>query len=637
MKYRHQISRAPFGTQLGLGPGKIAIYSSNYATIDERVSPKRHAFRHYVDGIFMGYKWQCVELARRYLYLTKGYIFDDVAMAYDIFRLKSVRSTQDGKVLPLKSFNNGALRPPEPGALLIWNEGGEFRVTGHVAIVTEITSNAIRIIEQNVDDAIWPEGQNYSRELKLTRCANGGYWVTCTFLDTSILGWVLQTEEKLYSMVEPRSKPKLFKPQMRRIPVPPDTLPGPLPANALELAYAETMGGVLALSDQPQDRDCFIALSETAHREIKHATNELHAMFMHATDFVLENDALLKKFNLPPALWPRIHRSWDNRRNEMITGRFDFAVTEQGIKVYEYNSDSASCHLECGWIQSRWADHLHCAVGRSAGEHLFESLVHAWERVELTPLLHIMQDRNEEETYHALYMKLAMERAGLACKILQGVEDLAWDHQGYVIDAEGVEVKWVWKTWAWETALDKLREELGDSDVLLCEPLADKLKRRPGLADVLLREGVMVFEPLWTLIPSNKAILPVLWQLYPDHPYLLESYFELTEDLRTKGYVVKPIVGRCGANISLYDRKDNLIASTHGQFAHHDNIYQELFALPKIGDRHIQIGAFTAAGTLAGLCARVDSSPVIRSDSDFLALRVVTDEEFSKGLEQEII
>ena len=30
------------------------------------------------------------------------------------------------------------------------------------------------------------------------------------------------------------------------------------------------------------------------------------------------------------------------------------------------------------------------------------------------------------------------------------------------------------------------------------------------LIDVLLRPEVLVYEPLWTAIPSNKAILPVL-------------------------------------------------------------------------------------------------------------------------------
>jgi glutathionylspermidine amidase/synthetase len=81
--------------------------------------------------------------------------------------------------------------------------------------------------------------------------------------------------------------------------------------------------------------------------------------------------------------------------------------------------------------------------------------------------------------------------------------------------------------------------------------------KKPRLSDVLLRKNIMVFEPLWTLIPSNKAILPVPWSLFPNHLLLLNSVFELNDELQATGYVVKPIVGRCGANIALFDSDDN--------------------------------------------------------------------------------
>ena len=138
----------------------------------------------------------------------------------------------------------------------------------------------------------------------------------------------------------------------------------------------------------------------------------------------------------------------------------------------------------------------------------------------------------------------------------------------------------------------------------------------------------MVYEPLWTLVPSNKAILPVLWTLYPNHPYLLNTGFELSAALKASGYVEKPIVGRCGANISLFGAEDGLIEATEGAFGARDNIYQELFALPKIGGLNVQVGTFTAAGSLGGAGVRVDASPIIRSNSDILALRVLDDEAF---------
>lgn len=37
--------------------------------------------------------------------------------------------------------------------------------------------------------------------------------------------------------------------------------------------------------------------------------------------------------------------------------------------------------------------------------------------------------------------------------------------------------------------------------------------------------GVRWLEPAWKSIISNKALLPMLWEMFPDHPNLLPAYF----------------------------------------------------------------------------------------------------------------
>ncbi|MEX2617372.1 MAG: bifunctional glutathionylspermidine amidase/synthase [Alphaproteobacteria bacterium] len=628
MKAEHQPrSPARFGTVLGVGPGGVPVYSSDYATADRKELPNRQAYRHYVDGVFMGHKWQCVELARRWMFLNKGYIFDDIAMAYDIFQLRHVRVVKDGTLLPLHSFRNGSKRHPEPGALLVWNEGGTFDVTGHVAVVTEVFAERIRFIEQNVDHAVWPEGQYFSRELHTQIADDGGYWIACSYHDTEILGWVIQTDDDSHSERIADVDPRVFNLQSREVAhngQAGDTWLNV--ANPEEAAYVAMMGGC-RLSGNDADAYRYFRISESALKEIKRATNELHNMFMHATNHVLQDDALLRKFNLPEELWPRIHESWDNRRNQMITGRMDFSVSERGVKLYEYNADSASCHLECGKIQSMWADHFGCDDGDCPGDALFDDMVSAWKKSGVNDVLHIMQDSDPEESYHAQYMKSAVEKAGIPCKIITGLTGLGWDDRGWVVDADGVRIKWVWKTWAWETALDELRAEIADDNEKGRLTRAERMAVPPRLVDVLLRREVMVFEPLWTLIPSNKAVLPILWSMYPNNRYLLNSQYELTADLIAGGYVQKPIVGRCGHNIAIFDRNNDLVTETAGGFDNRDQIYQAFFPLPKIDGRNVQVGTFSVAGTYAGASVRVDPSPIITTDSDILALRVVKDRD----------
>ncbi|HEY5623880.1 MAG TPA: glutathionylspermidine synthase family protein, partial [Gammaproteobacteria bacterium] len=496
------------------------------------------------------------------------------------------------------------------------------------AVVTEVTREYVRVVEQNVGDCLWPPGQNYAREIKAEVTPDGHYWLECSFGDAQILGWVIQTEDDTYAEIIEPPDPKLFNLIVREVDHETDTVSAWLNvANADEAAYVEFMGGHL-LHSAPECQCTYYCLSETALAALRRATNELHALFMHATNFVLSDDARLERFNIPRALWPKIHQSWNNRRNQMITGRFDFTLSERGLKVYEYNCDSASCHMEAGKIQGKWSDHVGCSDGENAGQNLHNLLVGAWRHSDVDGVMHILQDDDPEENYHALFMQEAMTEAGIDSKIIRGVAGLKWENDGGISDADGVRVNWVWKTWAWETALDQLRAESEDDEIRLRQHRPDECRTRPPrLVDVLLRPEVMVYEPLWTLIPSNKAILPVLRSMFPEYPYLLDSNYELTEGLRNSGYVVKPIVGRGGANISVYDRQERLRAETGGNFEERDQIYQERFMLPKVGEFYTQVSTFTAAGRYAAACIRIDESPVITMQSENLALRVIKDKE----------
>ncbi len=617
----------PFGTLLGTAPGGVASYSSDYDSADESEYPTRSSYRSYYDGIYMGYKWQCVEYARRWLYINKGYIFDDVSMAYEIFNLRKVREIHSKVLLPLNAFKNGSQRHPEPGCILIWEEGGEFEHTGHVAIITEVSPSGVRLAEQNMDFVPWPKGQNYSREIPAKIGKDGDFWLECSFDDATILGWLIQTDDDEHAEHIEQPHDSLFAIKATHATTNTHAFkPWLNIANADEAAYVEMMGGHL-LTSVRDDFYNYYSVSDTAAERLESATDELHGLFMHATDYVLQHDDLLAQFGLPESVIPKIRQSWDNRLNQLITSRFDFSLSDKGLKVYEYNCDSASCYMETAKVQGKWAKYLGLKSGRDAGGQLFKELVNAWRSSDVTGMVHVLQDDDSEETYHALFMKAAIEAAGFPCQHVVGLSSLRWNVQGDIVDAEGNPLRWVWKTWAWETALDQIRGEVEADGKAHYEPTCQP-GECPRLADVLLRKNVMVYEPLWTLIPSNKAILPVLWSLFPNHPFLLNTSFELSDELCQSGYVVKPIVGRCGANIRLVDANQNTLEDKGGVFADRTNIYQQLFPLPRLSDFYVQVSTFTAAGNYAGSGVRVDKSMIIDKDSDCMALRINDDEAF---------
>ncbi len=610
---------SPFGTLLGYAPGGVAIYSSNYGSLDPKNYPEDAEFRSYIGNEYMGHKWQCVEFARRFLFLNYGFVFTDVHMAWEIFSLRFLRQVVNDNILPLQAFANGSKRAPEAGALLIWQKGGEFHETGHVAVITQLIGNKVRIAEQNVIHAPLPAGQQWTRELTLVE-HDGHYTLEDTFADTSILGWMIQTEETAHSEPQPDIGGEALK------------IGGARLANKrqfdgkwlnekdeLQRAYIEANGHVIN-----KDPCQYFTITESAEQELIKATNELHLMYLHATDKVLKDDNLLALFDIPKILWPRLRLSWQWRRHQMVSGRMDFCMDERGLKVYEYNADSASCHTESGLILEEWVKTGYRGTGHNPAEGLLEELTGAWKHSSARPFVHLMQDNDAEEDYHALFMQRSLMQAGFDTKILHGLGELSWDSAGQLIDNDGRAVNCVWKTWAWETAIEQIRE-VSETEYAAVPIRTGHPQGEVRLIDVLLRPEVLVFEPLWTVIPGNKAILPVLWQLFPNHRYLLDTDFEVNDLLAKTGYAVKPIAGRCGSNIDLVSHHDELLDKTSGKFVARKNIYQQLWCLPKVDGKYIQVCTFTVGGSYGGTCLRGDDSLVIKKESDIEPLIVVKD------------
>ncbi|HBR2134892.1 bifunctional glutathionylspermidine amidase/synthase [Klebsiella quasipneumoniae] len=612
-------SDAPFGTLLGYAPGGVAIYSSNYSSLNPQDYPDDATFRSYIGNEYMGHKWQCVEFARRFLFLTYGFVFTDVGMAYEIFSLRFLREVVNDNILPLQAFANGARRPPIAGSLLIWQKGGEFKHTGHVAVITQLVGNKVRIAEQNVIHSPLPQGQQWTRELTLEVNA-GRYTIKDTFADTEILGWMIQTDDTEHSLPQPVLPGEAMAIKGARLPNNGQFRGKWLnEKDPLQKAYVAANGHFIN-----QDPYQYFTISESAEQELIKATNELHLMYLHATDKVMKDDNLLALFDIPKILWPRLRLSWQRRRHHMITGRMDFCMDERGLKVYEYNADSASCHTEGGLILEQWLKQGYYGTGHNPAEGLLDELAGAWKHSRARPFVHIMQDKDLEENYHAKFIQRSLTQAGFESKILFGLDELRWDAAGQLIDADGRLVNCVWKTWAWETAIEQVREVSADEYAAV--PIrTGHPQNEVRLIDVLLRPEVLVFEPLWTVIPGNKAILPVLWSLFPHHRYLLDTDFVVNDELAKTGYAVKPISGRCGNNIDLIGPQDEVLDQTSGQFVDRKNIYQQLWCLPKVDGKYIQVCTFTVGGNYGGTCLRGDSSLVVKKESDIEPLIVLKD------------
>ena len=130
---------------------------------------------------------------------------------------------------------------------------------------------------------------------------------------------------------------------------------------------------------------------------------------------------------------------------------------------------------------------------------------------------------------------------------------------------------------------------------------------------------IQFIEPPWKAVLSNKAILPLLWEMYPGHPNLLPSWFdgEAPQDALDAPYVRKPFFSREGANITIFGLDDGVI-STPGIYGEEGHILQAYTPPARFGKDHAMIGSWIVGDTACGLCIREDHSLVTQDLSRFV-------------------
>jgi glutathionylspermidine synthase len=126
-------------------------------------------------------------------------------------------------------------------------------------------------------------------------------------------------------------------------------------------------------------------------------------------------------------------------------------------------------------------------------------------------------------------------------------------------------------------------------------------------------------EPAWKMLLSNKGILPVLWELYPRHPYLLEAHFD-GPGLMSQ-WVKKPLLGREGANITLHRfGKDDI--ETGGDYGAEGFVYQDAAPLASFDGLYPVIGSWVVGheegNAAAGMGIRESDTPITGNTSRFV-------------------
>lgn len=313
------------------------------------------------------------------------------------------------------------------------------------------------------------------------------------------------------------------------------------------------------------------------------ATAELQRLCLEAGQYIIDKK-LFPQLGIPPWVEPLIVATWNAEPPALNYGRFDLGYDgENPPKLFEYNCDTPTSLFEAAVVQWEWKEEVLPSLDQFNSLH--ERLIAKWR--DLMPELpgrHLhfthAEDDSGEDTLTVTYLRDTAREAGVESTPVL-IQDLGWDSAiRRFVDLDERPIGALFHLYPWEWLVN---EQMG-----------------PHIAEC--SEQMLWIEPIWKMLWSNKALLAILWDLFPGHPNLLPAYFEP----RGGDYVKKPKLSREGANITIV-RGSQTILETPGDYGDEGYVYQAFYDLPDFAGNRPVLGSWIIDGEPAGMGIREGS------------------------------
>lgn len=337
------------------------------------------------------------------------------------------------------------------------------------------------------------------------------------------------------------------------------------------------------------DESAAYVFTEAQIETLYEATTELERMVGVAVDHVIAKNRF-DELGIPKNL-ARYASETRKRGDPSVYGRMDLAY--DGVnppKLLEYNADTPTALFESAVLQWEWLKALHPDDDQFNSIH--EALIAQWANLRAASgqsrltLIGMLEEEDDRATI--AYMEDVAHQGGWLT-IPTDISDLGHDGQGFV-DSDGVYVQAMFKLYPWDW--------IG----------------REAFFDKLVALDVPVMETPWRVIAASKGILPILWELFPDHPNLLPASFSDRPDQGPR--VSKPVFGREGADVAFHDVA-GAPAAIEGGYGDQERITQAFCPLPVFDGWHAVIGSWVIGGEACGIGVREDRGMVTGTGAKF--------------------
>ncbi len=331
--------------------------------------------------------------------------------------------------------------------------------------------------------------------------------------------------------------------------------------------------------------DELVQITQAEAEAYYEAANAVYDMYVEAAQYVIDND-LFFDLGIPFNLVDTIKKSWENDVHWHLYGRFDFAggIDGKPIKLIEFNADTPTGLFETSVLQ--WAllqkngldeakqfNNVYEAISENFKRlvMLFDDPADFSKHYEGWKILFSSIEGNSEEEVTTRLLQRMADDAGFETRFAF-LDEVGFDEEGIYAGEEACEY-W-FKLFAWE-------------DLATDEPELTIL-----LDTIMQNHKAIILNPAYTLLFQSKGMMKILYDLFPNSPYLLQTSFE---PLEGKAYVEKRMFGREGANTKIVAADGSVQAESEGSYGHHKPVYQEYVEFPKDEKGHYyQSGIFFA-------------------------------------------
>jgi glutathionylspermidine synthase len=321
-------------------------------------------------------------------------------------------------------------------------------------------------------------------------------------------------------------------------------------------------------------------ITEQTHQLLKEATEKLGKVFFRTARLLRSlPDEHLLELGFPNASLPFIRMK--TIFPETVISRFDFAMTTDGVKMLEFNSDTPTFIVECFQINEKLCSEFGYLNPNNNQERLLSSgitraVLDATEGIDSANVVFTAHSDHMEDWNTTHYLSKL-------CKVknkLLPISQLRITDDG-LIDADGIPIDVLYRqTYPLEHLINDLDTVSGDQIGIELLQLVQKGK-------------ISIVNPVSAFLLQPKSIQCLIWGLAEEgaffsieeqqwiKEYMLPTYLEPDVFLGSSSFVKKPSFGREGDTVTIYD-KDTKITSQNSFQTYKEElpVYQKYIPLP---------------------------------------------------------